>query len=345
MGLMAQTLYVQTDGAVLRLDHDTVVVSQEKRVSARIPLHHVQSIVALGRVSITSPLLERCARDGRSVVRMDGRGRFLYRLQGPTSGNVLLRTAQYRLLQSPERQVSLVQALIAGKVYNARQNVLRAARERGSAADTARLRRAAADMATDLRRLAAITDLDALRGVEGINARRYFACWNDMMSPALGEAILFEGRTRRPPRDPVNAVLSLLYGLLRHDAMAALEAVGLDPQAGYLHTLRPGRPGLALDLMEEFRPVLSDRVALTLFNRRQLQIGDFEMLPGGAVSLRERGRRLVLEAYQARKAKQLEHPLLHGKIPLGQILLLQAQLLARAIRRGGEGYTPFLYRG
>ncbi|MCL6548179.1 MAG: type I-C CRISPR-associated endonuclease Cas1c [Alicyclobacillus sp.] len=345
MRVAASTLYVQQNGAVLRLDHDTVLVCQDSQVAARIPLHHVQSIVALGRVSMTSPLLERCARDGRSVVRMDGRGRFLYRLQGPVTGNVLLRTAQYRLLSDPARQVPLIQAIVAGKIYNARQNLMRAARDRQDQGAVLRLREAAGEMTKDIRRLPAVTDIEVLRGVEGVNARRYFACWSHMMAATVDPQMELKGRTRRPPRDPVNAALSLLYGLLRHDVMGALESVGLDPQAGYLHTLRPGRPGLALDLMEEFRPVLADRVAITLFNRRQLQPADFEALPGGAVSLTDRGRREIIEAYESRKQAEVEHPQLRARVPLGQVILLQAQLLARAIRRNGSGYVPYLHRG
>lgn len=345
MQVIRQTLYVQQDGAVMRLDHDNVVIVLEKSILARIPLHHVSSIVAFGRVSITSPLLERCARDGRAVVRMDHRGRFLYRMQGPVSGNVLLRTAQYRLLADAPAQVPLVQAIVAGKIHNARANVMRAARDRKDDAVIRRLRGVAEDMAQDLRRLSAVTDLNALRGVEGTNARRYFAVFNDMLVSSLDSALRMRGRSRRPPLDPVNAVLSLLYGLLRHDAMSALEAVGLDPQAGYLHTLRPGRPGLALDLMEEFRPVLADRVAITLFNLRQLGVMHFEQLPGGAYSLTDAGRRRVLEAYQTRKADAVSHPLLRTKVPLGQCIHIQAHLMARAIRTGGRGYVPFLLRG
>lgn len=345
MRVISQTLYVQQDGAVLRLDHDTVVIARENQGAVRIPLHHVQSIVALGRVSMTSPLLERCARDGRSVVRMDGRGRFLYRLQGPVSGNVLLRTAQHRLLGEPHLQVPLIQAFIAGKLHNGRQNLLRAARDRADERVADRLRQAATEMGRDLRRLPAILDADVLRGVEGVNARRYFACFPDMLSAQVEADLEPSGRSRRPPRDPVNAVLSLLYGLLRHDVMGALESVGLDPQVGFLHTVRPGRPGLALDLMEEFRPVLADRVALTLFNRRQLRGDDFEALPGGAVTLTERARRLVIEAYQDRKQAEVEHVQLKSHIPLGHALLVQAQLLARAIRREGRGYVPYFQRG
>jgi CRISPR-associated protein Cas1 len=345
MNVAFQTLYIQTDGVVLRLDHDTVVATREKEVISQIPLHHVQSIVAIGRVSLTSPLLERCARDGRSVVRLDGRGRFLYRLEGPKSGNVLLRTAQYQVWMDRARSVPIVQAIVAGKIYNARQCLLRTARDTARKASEEALRQAAHDMAKDLRRLRAETDLNALRGIEGINAKRYFSVFAEQLTDQVDSGIVFEGRTRRPPRDAVNCVLSFLYALLSHDVVSAVESVGLDPQIGYLHTLRPGRPSLALDLMEELRPILADRIAITLFNRRQLRETDFELLPGGAVSLGERGRRTVIAAYQKRKQDEVEHPMLHTKVPLGRIPVLQARLLARAIRRDKVTYVPFLYKG
>ncbi|MCL6592948.1 MAG: type I-C CRISPR-associated endonuclease Cas1c [Alicyclobacillus sp.] len=345
MTVLLQTLYVQHDGAVARLDHDTVWVTTEQGTLARIPLHLVQSIVAFGRVSLTSPLLERCARDGKSVVKLDNRGRFLFRLEGPVTGNVLLRTAQYELWRQTPRQIPLVQAFVAGKLHNARVVLQRAARDAHTSETAERLRTVAAELLRDLRRLPHIQDLAVLRGVEGVNARRYFSVWNLLLTEHFDLPSGWTGRSRRPPLDPINAVLSLLYGLLRHDVQSALESVGLDPQVGYLHTLRPGRPGLALDLMEEFRPVLADRVALTLLNRRQLQAADFETLPGGAVELTPQGRKTVLAEYQRRKQTEVQHPLLSQSIPLGQVMMVQARLLARAIRQDHAVYTPYCHRG
>ncbi|MCL6636908.1 MAG: type I-C CRISPR-associated endonuclease Cas1c [Alicyclobacillus sp.] len=345
MTVLQQTLYLQHDGAVARLDHDTVWMTTEQGTLARIPLHLVQSIVVLGRVSLTSPLLDRCAREGKSVVKLDNRGRFLYRLEGPVSGNVLLRTAQYELWRQVDRQVPLVQAFVAGKLHNTRVLLLRAARDSHDQEAAERLRTTASEMLRDLRRLPHLTEIPVLRGIEGVNARRYFSLWNDLLTGPVDVPLQWQGRSRRPPLDPLNAVLSLLYGLLRHDVQSALECTGLDPQVGYLHTLRPGRPGLALDLMEEFRPVIADRTALTLFNRRQLQADDFTFLPGGAVSLSAQGRKTVLAEYQRRKQAEVTHPLLRQKIPLGYAILVQARFLARAIRQDHAEYTPFFVHG
>lgn len=344
MHVAFDTLFVQLDGTVMRLDHDTVVVTRERETCLQVPLHQVRSIVAIGRVSMTSPLLERCAKDGRSVVRLDGRGKFLYRLEGPKSGNVLLRTAQFQTSMNDERSMHIAQAIVAGKVYNSRQNLLRSARDTKREEAAAALREAADDMDRDIRRLPNISDLNAVRGIEGINAKRYFSVFTHQLTQWADETLTFQGRTRRPPRDPVNCVLSFLYAILGNDALSAVESVGLDPQIGYLHALRPGRASLALDLMEEVRPVLADRIAITLINRRQLQSEDFDSLPGGAVTLNERGRKTVISAYQHRKLDEVEHPLLERKVPLGQVLPLQARLLARSIRGDNVEYTPFLMR-
>ncbi|CAB3395683.1 type I-C CRISPR-associated endonuclease Cas1c [Kyrpidia spormannii] len=347
------TLYVQTEGAILRLDHDNVVVTwkgdqnrssspetgQER--SLRIPLYHLQGIVVLGRVSLTSPLLARCAADGRSVAVLNSRGRFLYRIEGRQSGNVLLRVAQHRLFREPAKAVPIVQAILAGKMHNSRQVLLRAARDVSEETVRSELQQTAGEISRDLRRLPQVCDLDALRGMEGINAKRYFGQFSNLLR---GDGTWrFTGRNRRPPRDPVNAVLSFLYSLLGNDCTSAVEAAGLDPQIGYLHALRPGRPALALDLMEELRPILADRTAITLINRRQLRQQDFDAVPGGAVLLNEGGRKTVLDAYQRRKQDACRHPLFKRPITFGMLPYLQARLLARAIRSDAV-YVPFFYR-
>lgn len=344
MQVVLNTLYVQTDGMTLRLNHDTVVATKDKETLLQVPLHHIQSIVAIGRVSMTSPLLERCAKDGRSVVRMNGQGRFLYRLEGPKSGNVLLRTAQYQMLVHNDRSVPIIQAIIAGKLYNSRQSLLRSARDSKREASKLALRDVADDIARDLRRLDKIHEVGALRGIEGINAKRYFSVFEHQLTQMGDTVHSLSGRSRRPPRDPVNCLLSFLYALLTHDAMSAIEGVGLDPQVGFLHTLRPGRPSLALDLMEEMRPVLADRIVVTLLNRKQLTEDDFTFLPGGAVSLSDRGRKTTIRAYQERKKDVVTHPLLGTKMPYGQVLSAQARLLARAIRRDRVEYIPLYHK-
>lgn len=239
MGEMKNTLYVQTDGAIMRLDHDTVVVTKDGETLIQVPLLHVESIVGIGRVSITSPLLERCARDGRGVIKMNGQGKFMYRLEGPKSGNVLLRTAQFQTLLDTKRSTPIVQAVVSGKIYNSRQTLLRSARDSKRKESQDIIRCVTDDMARDIRRLDGMTNINLLRGIEGINAKRYFSVFQHQFSEMGDGFAEFSGRSRRPPRDPINCLLSFLYALLKNDAMSAVESVGLDPQIGFLHTLRP----------------------------------------------------------------------------------------------------------
>lgn len=344
MGQLTNTLYVQTDGAVLRLDHDTVVVTKNKETLLKVPMLHIESIVGIGRVSFTSPLLERCARDGRGVVKMSGQGRFMYRLEGPKSGNVLLRTAQYQTLMDPKRSTSIVQAIVAGKIYNSRQTLLRSARDSRREESRNAIHEVTDDMARDIRRLDSMNDISVLRGIEGVNAKRYFSVFAHQFSEMDDGFAKLDGRSRRPPRDPMNCLLSFLYAVLTNDALSAVESVGLDPQIGFLHTLRPGRPSLALDLMEEFRPILADRIAVTLVNRKQVGPDHFETLPGGAVSMTDKGRKIIIHAYQTRKRDEITHPLLGKKVPVGQLLPIQARLLARAIRRDYVEYVPLYHK-
>lgn len=341
---IANTLYVQTDGAILRLDHDTVIITKDNEMLNRIPLIHVESIVGIGRVTFTSPLLEKCAQTGRAVVKMSGQGRFMYRLEGPKSGNVLLRMAQFQTVTEPTRITPIVQAIVAGKLYNSRQNLMRSARDSKRSESQNLLRDVAEDMARDLRRLDGIRNVSMLRGIEGINAKRYFSVFRHQFSDMDDDLTTFQQRSRRPPRDPINCLLSFLYALLTHDAHSAIETVGLDPQIGFLHALRPGRASLALDLMEEFRPILADRIAITLVNRKQIGKEHFDLLPGGAVSLTDKGRKVLITAYQHRKKDEIVHPVFQKKVPIAQLLPIQARLLARSIRRDHVEYVPLFHK-
>lgn len=338
------TLYVQTDGAILRLDHDTVIVTKDNETLNRVPLIHVESIVGIGRVTFTSPLLEKCSQTGRGVVKMSGQGKFMYRLEGPKSGNVLLRMAQFQAATDPIRATHIVLAIVAGKLYNSRQILMRSARDSKRFESQSLLRDVAEDMARDLRRLDRIREVSVLRGIEGINAKRYFSVFRHHFSDIEDDFTTFQHRSRRPPRDPINCILSFLYALLAHDAQSAAESVGLDPQIGFLHALRPGRASLALDLMEEFRPILADRIAITLVNRKQIGKEHFEPLPGGAFSLTDKGRRVVIAAYQERKKDEIVHPVFQKKVPIAQLLPVQARLLARSIRRDHVEYVPLFHK-
>ncbi len=336
---LQNVLYVQTDGAVMRLDHDNIVVSQEREEIFRIPIHHIFSIIAMGRVSMTSPLMAYCAEKGIPIAHLKSSGRFEYRIEGKRSGNVLLRIAQHRLLWQPDNVVNLVQAIVAGKLYNSRQVLLRSARDNHDVGKQVEMRGVSEEIARDLRRLHSIHHVDQLRGIEGINAKRYYSQIPNHLH-SEHSAFTFTGRTKRPPLDPINALLSFLYSLLTNDCVSALQSVGLDPQVGYLHTLRPGRPSLALDLMEEFRPVLADRLAFTLINRQQIQPDHFDREPSGAVFLNERGRKAVISTYQERKKETFMHPELKQHVTYGTLPLVQARLLARAIRTDQQ-YVPF----
>ncbi|OFW64409.1 MAG: subtype I-C CRISPR-associated endonuclease Cas1 [Actinobacteria bacterium RBG_13_63_9] len=340
---LLNVLYVQTQGAFLHLDSETVRVEVERETVLRAPLLRLGGIVMFGQVSISPFLVHRCAEDGRSLVWLGRNGRFKARVEGPTRGNVLLRRAQHLALSHPERPSRIARQIVAAKIQNSRQILLRAARESENESDQSPLKEAAARLAEILFRLKTYDDLNEIRGAEGDAARTYFGVFGHMIRgdrAYLGP----EGRTRRPPRDPVNAILSFLYALLRAECASALEGVGLDPQVGYLHALRPGRPALALDLMEELRPVLADRLAITLINRRQLGKGDFEGTPGGAVHLTEDGRKTVIVAYQKRKEETIQHRVLRERVPLGLVPHVQARLLARHLRGDVKEYPPFLYR-
>ena len=340
---LLNVLYVQTQGAFLRLKHDTVSIEVEDETKLRVPLLRLSGIVVFGRVMLTPYLIQRCAQDGRELVWMTGYGRFRGRLSGPTRGNVLLRRAQHAALSDPDHPGRIARQIVAGKIQNSRNQLLRSRRDAKESEDRSVLAKAAERLADVLIRLKDTHDLNEIRGAEGEAARAYFGVFNQMLR-VDGESFVFEKRTRRPPRDPINSVLSFLYTLLGAECASALEGVGLDPQVGYLHALRSGRPALALDLMEELRSPLADRLTLTLINRRQLQAKHFEEKEGGAVYLTEDGRRAVLVAYQKRKEAEIEHRVLQRKIPFGLVPHVQAQLLARHLRGDLKHYPPFIYR-
>ena len=337
---LLNTLYITLPESFLRLDNNTLRVEVEREVRLQVPLHHLGSVVCFGHVGLSAPLMHRLADEGIALVLLDGNGRFKARLEGAVSGNVLLRQAQHRQASDAAFALDIARACIAGKIKNARSVLQRGAREAKDAADEAALARGADDLAASLRALPAAGDLDTLRGVEGDAARKYFACLNHLVRAELREHFGIDGRSRRPPRDRMNALLSFLYAMWMNDCRSAVEAAGLDPQIGFLHAVRPGRAALALDLMEEFRP-FADRLALTLVNRGQLDPEDFVMREGGAVSLEGDARKAVVVAYQERKQEALAHALLAQPVPLGMVPLVQARLLARAVRGETEGYLPF----
>jgi len=339
---LLNTLYVTTQGIYAHLDHDTVRLELEGQTRLRVPLHHLGSLVVFGNVLVSPFLIHRCGEEGRSVVFLDRKGRFKARVEGPLSGNVLLRRAQHEATRSPEVRLSLGKRFIAGKLHNSRTLLLRGARETEDAEDQARLRGAAREIARSIEDIPAATSLDVVRGIEGAGARAYFGVLTFLVRVDR-EAFAMAGRSRRPPRSRANALLSFSYALLLNACRSAVESVGLDAQMGFLHDLRPGRPALALDLMEELRPIFADRLALALVNRRQLVPDDFEMCEGGAVLLKDEARKTLLEGWEKRRQEEVVHPELGQSMPLGFVPFVQARLLARAVRGDAE-YVPFVPR-
>jgi CRISPR-associated protein Cas1 len=340
---LLNTLYVTLPDAYLRLDNDTLRVEVERETRLRVPLHHLSSVVCLGNIGFSTPLAHRLADEGIALVLLDDNGRFKARLEGPVSGNVLLRQAQHERVRDAAFAQETARAIVAGKIRNARHVLLRGARDAKTEDDARLLARGADDLAAALRGLPAATTLDEVRGIEGDAARRYFDRMTLLVRPDAREAFKMNGRSRRPPRDRLNALLSFLYSMWMNDCRSAVEAAGLDPQLGFLHAVRPGRAALALDLMEEFRP-LAERLALTLINRGQVTERDFVEREGGAVLLEGDARKAVVVAFQERKKEELSHPLLAQPLALGLVPLVQARLLARTIRGETEGYVPFLLR-
>lgn len=339
MKRLLNTLYITTDGAWLRKDGANVVVEIDGKERGRAPVHMLGAIVCLGRVGISPPLMGFCAEAGVAVSFLTGTGRFLARLEGPQSGNVLLRRAQHRATIDATSGLPVARAIVAAKVTNQRTVMRRALRDHGADPEIDGAARRLADVA----RLAldAVTP-EILRGLEGEAARAYFGAF-DRLIRRDEPGLRFRGRSRRPPLDAPNALLSFLYALLAGDCRGALESQGLDPQMGFLHRDRPGRASLALDLMEEFRAPLADRVGLTLLNRGQLDVGSFRFVPGGAVLLQDEARRTVLAEWQNRKRIEIRHPFLDEPMAFGLAIQAQAQLLARMLRGDLDAYPAFVW--
>jgi CRISPR-associated protein Cas1 len=343
MKQLLNTLYIMTQGAYVSLDHETVKVEVEGKVRMQAPLHHLGSIVTMGNVMISPFLMGRCADDGRAMVILDRNGRFKCRITGKTTGNVLLRQAQYEAVRDNAKATAIARNIVAGKVKNSRQILMRGTRETDNAKEVETLQKAAKVLARAMFQIKNSNDIDQVRGLEGESAHAYFIVFDTMVKPDEREVFHMTGRSRRPPLDPMNGLLSFLYTLLLNDCISSVEGVGLDSQMGFLHALRPGRPSLGLDLMEEFRSVLADRLALTLINRKQVTGNHFEVRPGGATYLNDSGRKEVVVAYQKRKQEEFRHPILDEKIPFGLLPHVQARLLARHLRGDLEYYTPVLY--
>jgi CRISPR-associated protein Cas1 len=343
MKQLLNTLFVTTQGSYLSKEGDTVLVNQEREVKLRVPIHNLGSIVCFGNVLCSPFLLGLCGERNVTISFLTENGRFLARVHGPVSGNVLLRREQYRRADDPATTAEIARSVVTAKIANSRIVLQRAMRDGPELADSAPMKQALEDMQQYIKTLQEQPTVDQIRGVEGSAAATYFGVFDHLIS-VNKEHFFFKERSRRPPLDNINALLSFLYTLLVHDVQSALEGVGLDPAVGFLHRDRPGRPGLALDLMEELRAYLVDRLALSLVNRQQVKPEGFTKTESGAVTMDDETRKAVLVAWQKRKQEEITHLFLQEKIPLGLLAHVQAQILARYLRGELEGYPPFLWR-
>jgi CRISPR-associated protein Cas1 len=339
------TLFVTTQGAYLAREGEALLVRVDKETKLRVPIHTLGGVVCFGRVGISPSLMGLCGERDIAISMLTENGRFLARVCGFTPGNVLLRREQYRRADDPVASANIARAIVSAKLANSRSVLLRALRDYPECAGAAALKAATDRLALGLQDLLRDQVLDSVRGLEGEAGAGYFGVFDHLIT-AQKEGFIFRGRNRRPPVDNVNALLSFLYAMLAHDARSACEAAGLDSAVGFLHRDRPGRPGLALDLMEEFRAYLADRLTLSLINRRQIDPAGFKC-PGGsgtAVEMDDKTRKAVLVAWQNRKKEQVIHPFLGEKVSVGLLVHLQARLLARHLRGDLDAYPPFIWK-
>lgn len=340
---LLNTLYILSEDVYLSLDGENVVANREKQAVARYPLHTLQNIITFSYAGASPALMGACAQRQIGLAFCSPRGRFLARVCGESTGNVLLRRTQYRIADDPILCCQISRTMIFGKLFNARWSIERTRRDHGLRVDGEKLSAASQKIYTLLQQVKEETSAEHLRGLEGVAANAYFGVFDEMI---LGDktAFFFHTRSRRPPLDAVNAMLSFAYSLLAHDCASALESVGLDSYVGFLHRDRPGRASLALDLMEELRPCMADRFVLTLINNHVIKPADFLHMESGAVLLTDEGRRTFLKKWQEKKKETLTHPYLEEKLPWGMIPYIQSLLLARYLRCDLDGYPPFLWK-
>lgn len=340
----ANTLYITQPKSLLSKEGNTILVEQNGSKVAQLPIHAVAEIVCFGfGIVVTPPLMEHCAESGVSIAYLSESGRFLGRVEGPIKGNVLLRRQHYRLADVPAASLEIARTIVAAKVQNSRSSLTRFLRNYPGHAGAERVSAASASLAGGLDSIRRCSDIDKLRGFEGEAAGSYFGALDDLIVQQK-EHFRFTGRNRRPPLDRVNALLSFGYTLLANDLRSALESVGLDPYVGFLHAERPGRPSLALDLMEEFRASFVDRLMLNLINMKMVKQEQFVQQPTGEVQMDAEARKTLLTAYQQRKREPLAHPFLEEEMEIGLIFHTQARLLARHIRGDIDYYPAFLWK-
>jgi CRISP-associated protein Cas1 len=340
---LLNTLYITIQGTYLHIDHETFKLDQEGKTLLQVPAHHIGAIVIFGNVMVSPFAISKLVEEGKSLAILDKYGRFKAKMTGHTTGNIFLRRAQHQAFENHDITVNITRCLVAGKIQNSRIMAARAAREANTDEDKEELRQTVESLAALLVNLEIADNVDTIRGIEGAAAKTYFSTLTNMIKANRSD-FQYTERSRRPPRDRINCILSFLYSLLMNDCLAALEGVGLDPQLGFLHCLRPGRPALALDLMEEFRSIIADRLAIAVINRKQIQPGDFEEKPGGAIIMNDDSKKKLVIAYQERKQEEVTHPMLDQKMPVGLIPHVQARIMARHLRGDMESYIPYISR-
>jgi CRISPR-associated protein Cas1 len=343
MKKLLNTLFVTTQGAYLSKEGETVVVKIDGEAALRLPVHTLGGIVCFGQVSCSPYLMGLCADNQVAISFLTENGRFLAKVQGPVSGNVLLRREQYRRADDLEKSAIIARSAVTGKITNCRTVLQRALRDHAEMVDSDAITAASQTLSSSLRRLQAEWPLDVVRGIEGESANAYFEVFDHLIT-SQKNSFTFNERNRRPPLDNVNCLLSFIYTILMHDVRAGLESVGLDPAVGFLHRDRPGRHGLALDLMEELRPFIADRLVLSLINLSQVQAKGFKNKESGAVLMDDDTRKTVLVSYQKRKQEEIEHPFLKEKIAIGLLPYAQALLMARHLRGDIDNYPPFIWK-
>jgi len=339
MKKLQNSLYITKQGAYLHKERETLVIEVEKEKVMQVPIHAIQAIYCFGNVMVSPFLMGFCGENGVHLAFFTEYGRFLGRLQGKQSGNILLRQAQYKVAEMQPEPIA--RNIIAAKISNSRAVLYRRLRNHG---DNEAVEQAIKQLHSSLRRLERMESLDQIRGIEGEAAATYFGVFNQLIQPSVQADFQFNGCNRRPPRDPINALLSFLYSVVGNDISAALQGVGLDPQMGFLHQSRPGRDSLAQDVLEEFRAWWVDRLVLSLINRKQLKAKDFIIEASGAITLKDDARKVVLVALQNRKQETIKHPFLNEDVPIGLLPHVQALLLARHLRGDLAEYPPFVPR-
>lgn len=339
MRKLQNCLYLTREKLYAHKEREAIVIKHEKKTLLKVPIHAISSIYCFGQTDVSAGLMAHCAENDVNLAYFDLFGRFQARIQGRKSGNVLLRRAQFKT--SDATPVPIARNIVAAKIQNCRSTVLRHQRNHGKNDE---LTHAAGAMKFSLEQIKNAESLDSIRGIEGDAAARYFSVFQHLIKPELQSQFGFIRRSRRPPQDPVNALLSMLYSVIGTDISGALHAVGLDPQVGFLHADRPGRDSLAQDMLEEFRAYIADRLALNMINRQQIKLTDFETEVSGAVKLKEGARKTLFKVLQQRKQETIHHPFLNEQVEIGLLPHIQSMLLARHLRGDLEHYPPFLAR-